>query len=63
MSKTQTTKAINQELVKLNQIIDRKIISGIAYSREANRHKSLLSQLSRLQRSNWLTRVASVFVI
>jgi hypothetical protein len=62
MSKTQTTKAINQELVKLNQIIDQKIIRGMAYAREANRHKSLLSQLGRLQQSNWLTRVATAFL-
>lgn len=62
MSKTQTTKAINQELVKLNTIIDQKIIRGLAYSREAHRHKTLLSQLSHLQRSGWLSRALSTFM-
>lgn len=61
MSKTQTQKAIRQELNWLNTIIDQKIIKGLSYSKEAHRHKSLVSQLSHIQRSNWLSRAMNTF--
>jgi hypothetical protein len=40
--------ALQEELKKINKEIDVKIIRGKSYSREARRHKSLLSQLAFL---------------
>ena len=48
MSKHQTIKTIRMELAKINQEIDLRIIKGVAYAREARRHKYLTSQLARL---------------
>ncbi|MDP3770570.1 MAG: hypothetical protein U1A25_00555 [Candidatus Sungbacteria bacterium] len=48
MSKHQLTSTIQKELVILNECIDRKIIKGKSYSREARKHKMLLNQLHML---------------
>jgi hypothetical protein len=50
MSKHQAIKAIRTEVSRLNQEIDLKIIRGLSYSKEARRHKLLMSQLYRLSR-------------
>lgn len=47
MSKQQYLKALNNEIQKLNGLIDTKILYGADYSREARRHKKLLKQLRR----------------
>ena len=62
MTKIQTSQAIAQELNKLNQIIDQKIIKGEPYRREAIRHKTLLSNLARISQSGWLTRAMATFM-
>ena len=43
-------KNIREEMERLNDIIDVKIIKGLAYKREASRHKFLLMQLMDMRR-------------
>jgi predicted unusual protein kinase regulating ubiquinone biosynthesis (AarF/ABC1/UbiB family) len=47
MSQKEYLKALNSEIQKLNEVIDRKIIQDMDYRREARRHKTLLTQLRR----------------
>lgn len=47
MSERAYLKALNEEIQKLNEIIDRKILSDSDYRKEARRHKKLLMQLRR----------------
>ncbi len=61
MSKQNLEKEVRKELEMLNDQIDRRIIKGLSYGREARRHKFLLSSLARMRRSssvrsNWLAR-------
>jgi len=65
MSKLTLEKTIREELHKLNDIIDVKILKGLPYKREALRHRFLLSRLSDMHRlkkfnSNWLKRAINV---
>ena len=65
MSKYILEKNIKDELKKLNDVIDVKIIRGVSYKREALRHRFLLYRLSDLHRlprfhSNWLQRTVNV---
>ncbi|MFO0718498.1 MAG: hypothetical protein U0522_00505 [Candidatus Paceibacterota bacterium] len=56
MSKNRMLYSIHDELKRLNDQIDLKIIKGQSYSKEAKAHKRLRSQLSQMRRSAWLTR-------
>jgi hypothetical protein len=47
MSERAYLKALNKEIQKLNEIIDRKILDDVDYRKEAVRHKRLLAQLRR----------------
>ena len=47
MSEREYLKALNAEIQKLNEIIDRKIIQEYDYRKEARRHKALLAQIRR----------------
>jgi len=47
MSQREYLKALNAEIQKVNEIIDRKIIQDIDYRWEARRHKALLRQLKK----------------
>jgi hypothetical protein len=47
MSQREYLKALNSEIQKLNEIIDRKIMNDVDYRREARRHKALLTQLRK----------------
>jgi hypothetical protein len=61
MSHQTLIKTIQSELEKINDEIDLKIIRGIAYRKEAQRHKFLLSHLTRAvrkDRTGWLHRAA-----
>lgn len=51
-------KSLKKELYLLNDIIDRKIVRGLAYSKEAKKHKFILTKLSNLRRDrmNWMLR-------
>ncbi len=63
MSKQTFEKTLVRELEVLNDIIDRKIVRGLSYAREARRHKTILMNLSNIRRakSNWMVRSFSSF--
>ncbi len=72
MSSIVLEKKIREELIKLNDIIDIKILKGMPYRREALRHRFLLNRLSDMHRlprfnsSSWLKRsmnVVATFVL
>jgi hypothetical protein len=48
--------AIRKELRELNKRIDAKIVKGSSYERESTRHRSLVSQLRRLESEASLAR-------
>jgi hypothetical protein len=65
MSKFILEKKIQDELRKINGVIDTKILKGLPYRREALRHRFLLNRLSDLHRlskfhSNWFQRSVNV---
>ncbi len=65
MSKFILEKNIRAEIVKLNEVIDLKIIRGLPYRREALRHRFLLFRLADLHRhpkfqSHWFNRAINV---
>ncbi len=47
MSEKEYVFALNQEIQKLNEVIDRKILGDQNYLREARRHKLLLAKLRK----------------
>lgn len=51
MSKHNVEKTIREELGRLNEIIDQKIIRGLSYRREAEKHSFLRARLARLSHS------------
>lgn len=48
MSKRETFHLIEEEIDRINEEIDRKIIRGLSYYKESRRHKKLLRDLRRL---------------
>jgi hypothetical protein len=64
MSNIILEKKIREELKKVNDIIDMKILRGLSYKREALRHRFLLNRLSDMHRSKfnstWLKRSVNV---
>ncbi len=59
MSKYRAEKALRRELENLNEVIDHKIIRGLAYGREARRHKFVLRSIWHLRRASepsWFRR-------
>jgi hypothetical protein len=52
MSKKQYLRALNEELQKLNGLIDLKILHDRDYKREALRHKRLLSEVRKQEVKN-----------
>jgi hypothetical protein len=61
MTQTQYAHALNQELQKLNEKIDLKIVYGESYASEARRHKMLLEQARKLKRKK-LGQFVSKFI-
>ncbi len=61
MSKREYLKALNEEISKLNEIIDRKIIQDANYRREARRHKNLLAQLRKDETRRSFSRLVRGF--
>ncbi len=57
MSQREYLKALNAEIQKLNEIIDRKIIEDVDYRRESRRHRMLLRQLRRDESRRRLSRL------
>ncbi len=60
MSQREYLKALNAEIQKLNEVIDRRIIAGVDYRREAHRHKVLLRQLRRDESRRRLSRLVGL---
>jgi hypothetical protein len=60
MSKSNLKKEIQHEIVRINKVIDRKILKGLPYTREARHHKLLLARLSILNRTTWLAKSMQV---
>ena len=56
MSQKEYVRALNEEIQKLNEIIDRKILGEINYVREARRHKRMLSKLRKEEARRLLNR-------
>jgi len=61
MSKHEYLKALNSEIQKLNTVIDTKIMHETDYKREARRHKELLRQIRREERSRTVFKLFSTF--
>ena len=64
MSRQNLEKALSRELEVLNDIIDKRIVRGLSYAREAKRHKFIILNLAHLrrerQRFSWLARSLSL---
>ena len=63
MSKKEYLKALNDEIYKLNAVIDTKIMHEANYQREARRHKELLRQIRRENRNRTIFKLFSNFSI
>jgi hypothetical protein len=57
MSEREYVRALNEEIAKLNMIIDRKILHHHDYRREARKHKILLAQIRRNEARRSLGRL------
>jgi hypothetical protein len=65
MSKQNLERVLRNELEVLNDVIDKRIIRGLSYAREARRHKFILSRIAEMRREdrsgiNWLTKSFSI---
>ena len=60
MSKATLSKEIKKELAKLNDRIDRKIIKGQSFQKDARRHRELLATLHRVREENPVAAARSV---
>ena len=47
MSQKEYVRVLNEEIQKLNKIIDRKILGEVNYVKEAKRHKLMLTKLRK----------------
>jgi len=54
MSKQQYFKLISKEMEKINKEIDRKIIQGKEYKKEAEIHKQLLHKIRQYSRNGFI---------
>ncbi len=62
MTQLNLERTLRAQLNNLNDIIDRKIVRGLSYSREAREHKQILTRLANLKRSRsvWSFRSLSL---
>jgi hypothetical protein len=63
MSKSELRYTIKTEIEKINKEIDRKIVRGLPYTREARYHKNLLKRLDIVNRSSILARTMRSFAM
>ena len=62
MSQQQYIQILQAELSRLNQEIDRKIINGELYMREARRHKEVLRKIKQhASSSGFMSKVRATF--
>ncbi len=61
MTQLNLERTLRAQLQSLNDTIDRKIVRGLSYSREAREHKQILTRLSNLKRrGSWSFRALSL---
>jgi len=67
MSKQNLERVLMRELEVINDEIDKKIIRGLSYAKEARRHKFILNRLSDIRRAEtgtgWFVKPFSTFSI
>jgi hypothetical protein len=66
MSKSQVKSALKKEIREVNKAIDYKIIKGLPYAGEAQKHRILRARLGLLNKHTFLARtmrVAHMFVL
>ena len=56
MSQKEYVRVLNEEIQKLNEIIDRKILGEVNYVKEARRHKLMLAKLRKEESRRLLSR-------
>ncbi len=61
MSQKQYVRALERQLEKLNQEIDRQIMMGRNYASLARAHKAILIKLARHTGSGFFTKISSIF--
>lgn len=61
MSKKQYLQTIQNQIARLNLIIDRKIMMGRSYKIEARQHKMLLMKMRKYRNPNFFDKLVSAF--
>lgn len=61
MSKKQYIQSLQNQIVRLNLIIDRKIMMGRSYKLEARQHKLLLTKMRKFRNPSLFDKLVSVF--
>ena len=61
MSQSQYLRMLEKEIQKINKVIDRKIMSGQDYRREARDHKIMLRRLHYHTRKSFTQRLVHLF--
>ena len=59
MNKKTVFKEINKEIKKLNDSIDRKILKGRSYKKEARRHRELLVVMRSISRDDRVSKIVT----
>ena len=62
MSKREYIQALNDEIEKLNEVIDFKILHESDYRRESVRHRKLLSRIRREEARRSIVRLTRAMV-
>ncbi len=63
MSQIESSRVLIKRLNYINKTIDRRIIEGLSYKKEAKQHKELLAKLSRTKKESWSMKLASSFAM
>ncbi len=61
MSQKQYLKTIEREIIRINKIIDLKILRGEEYIKEAKDHKLLLKKIKFYNRQSLFKRIFPIF--
>ena len=58
MSQKEYLKTIQKELLRINKIIDSKILQGKEYKKEARDHRLLLKKIRYVQKQGWWRKLS-----
>ena len=61
MSQQQYIKTLQNELRKLNEKIDRKIMLGRTYKLEARQHRAILMKMRQHEQRGFFAKISSAF--